>query len=82
LYCCAFLPLLLQHDDVKAHVTQNPNVTVSSSFEPRLVGAASAGAAASKTIIKAAFHGPGLLLGAAATAGMALYGKHHPTDMQ
>jgi hypothetical protein len=60
---------------VKAHITQDANVTISSTFEARLVEAASAGDSASKTVIKAAFHGPGLLLGAAATAGMALYGE-------
>jgi predicted phage tail protein len=65
----------VQHDNVKAHITQNSNVSISSMFEPRLVGAASAGSSASKTVIKAAFLGPGLLLGAAATAGMALYGR-------
>jgi hypothetical protein len=70
------LLLLLQHNEGKSHIEQISKVSISSSFEPRLVSAASAGGSASKTVIKAAgLLGPGLLMGAAATAGMALYGR-------
>ncbi|KAF6263466.1 hypothetical protein COO60DRAFT_411664 [Scenedesmus sp. NREL 46B-D3] len=64
-----------EHAGDREHSTEGANTTIGSMFEPRLVGAASAGGAASKTVIKAAFLKPGaLLLGAAASAGMTLYG--------
>lgn len=87
-------PLLLQHDNAKAHIFPNPNVTTNSTFEPQLAGAATAaGSNDDQTVIKAASSndsqkvikaagllGPGMLLGAAATAGMALYGEYRQSE--